>query len=72
VIITITHNKKKMEKYEELVALVESLREDAEKFYDRDNKTAGTRLRKGCQEVKNLCQEIRVQVSELKKVKAEA
>ena len=43
-----------------------SLEEDATKFYEKSNKAAGTRLRKGCQEVKNLCQDIRVEVSQLK------
>ena len=35
-------------------------------FTKKSNKAAGTRLRKGCQEVKNLCQDIRVEVSQLK------
>jgi len=55
-----------MEKFEELKTLVSSLEEDATKFYEKSNKAAGTRLRKGCQEVKNLCQDIRVEVSQLK------
>ena len=41
-----------MEKFEELKTLVSSLEEDATKFYEKSNKAAGTRLRKGCQEVK--------------------
>lgn len=56
-----------MEKFEELKALVAGLEEDATKFDQKGNKAAGTRLRKGCQEVKNLCQAIRVEVSERKK-----
>jgi|TARA_R110000803_G_scaffold179045_1_gene241461 hypothetical protein len=55
-----------MKKFEELKTLVASLEEDATKFYEKSNKAAGTRLRKGCQEVKNLCQDIRVEVSQLK------
>jgi exonuclease VII small subunit len=55
-----------MEKFEELKSLVSSLEEDATKFYEKGNKAAGTRLRKGCQEVKNLCQDIRKEVSKLK------
>jgi len=38
----------------------------------KGNKAAGTRLRKGLQEVKNLAQEIRVDVSEKKKTEAVA
>jgi hypothetical protein len=55
-----------MKKFEELKSLVVDLEEDAEKFYDKGNKAAGTRLRKGCQNIKNVCQEIRIEVSELK------
>tara|TARA_R110002110_G_scaffold408780_2_gene630636 strand:- start:4916 stop:5104 length:189 start_codon:yes stop_codon:yes gene_type:complete len=56
-----------MKKFEELKTLVNNVEEDASKFYDKRNKAAGTRLRKGCQEIKNLCQEIRIEVSNLKK-----
>ena len=56
-----------MKKFEELKTLVENLEEDATKFYDKRNKAAGTRLRKGCQSIKNVCQEIRIEVSDLKK-----
>ena len=56
-----------MEKFEELKTLVTNLEEDVIKFNEKGNKAAGTRLRKGCQEVKNLCQLIRVEVSERKK-----
>ena len=55
-----------MENYERLKELVASLEEDAVKFYEKGNKAAGTRLRKGLQEVKNLSQEIRVDVSNVK------
>ena len=43
-----------------------SLEGDFEKFYDKENQAAGTRVRKGMQELKNLSQEIRVQVQEIK------
>ncbi len=56
-----------MKKFEELKTLVDSLEDDATKFYDKGNKAAGTRLRKGCQAIKNVCQEMRIEVSELKK-----
>ncbi len=55
-----------MELYEELKNLVANLEEDASKFYEKGNKAAGTRLRKGCQDIKNLCQDIRVDVSNKK------
>lgn len=56
-----------MEKFEELKAKVAEIESDAEKFYVKGNKTAGTRLRKGLQDIKNLAQEIRVDVSDKKK-----
>ena len=55
-----------MELYEELKNLVSNLEEDASKFYEQGNKAAGTRVRKGCQDIKNLCQNIRVDVSNKK------
>jgi hypothetical protein len=55
-----------MELYEELKNLVANLEEDATKFYEKGNKAAGTRVRKGCQDIKNLCQDIRVDVSNKK------
>jgi len=61
-----------MEKFEDLKAKLVEIETEAEKFYVKGNKAAGTRLRKGLQEVKNLAQEIRVDVSEKKKTEAVA
>ena len=43
-----------MELYDQLVKLVSELNEDVTKFYDKGNKAAGTRVRKTCQDIKNL------------------
>lgn len=56
-----------MEKFNELKALVASLEEDATKFYTKDNKAAGVRLRKGLQEIKTIAQALRFDVSEKNK-----
>jgi hypothetical protein len=56
----------KMEVFEKLRDLILAAEEDAEKFYDKDNAAAGTRLRKALQEVKQLAQEIRIDVQEIK------
>tara|TARA_Y100001972_G_scaffold120920_1_gene164173 strand:- start:1001 stop:1189 length:189 start_codon:yes stop_codon:yes gene_type:complete len=56
-----------MKNFETLKELVANLEEDAVKFYEKNNKAAGTRVRKGCQDIKNLCQKMRIEVSELKK-----
>ncbi len=55
-----------MDKFEQLEALVAATKEDAVKFYDKDNKAAGTRVRKAMQEIKNLAQEIRKYVQDKK------
>ena len=55
-----------MEKFNELKQLIASLEEDVHKFYDKKNQAAGTRLRKGMQEMKSLAQEIRIDIQEIK------
>ena len=55
-----------MKRYEELKNLILSLEGDFVKFYDKTNSAAGTRVRKGMQDIKNLAQEIRVEVQTLK------
>lgn len=57
------------EKFKALKALIDGLSQDSEKFYERGNSAAGTRMRKGLQEVKNLAQELRISVQELKNKK---
>lgn len=55
-----------MEKYTELKELIASIEAEAEKFYDKGNNAAGTRLRSGMQAIKTLAQDIRNQVTEIK------
>ncbi len=55
-----------MEIFEKLVEIIGSAKEDAEKFYVKSNKTAGTRLRKAMQDVKKLAQEVRTSVQDAK------
>lgn len=57
-----------MEKFVELKNLVETLSDDVTKFSEKGNKSAGTRVRQGLQDVKKLAQEIRLQISSAKKV----
>jgi hypothetical protein len=56
-----------MENYEKLVALVESMKENVDKFFDKGNKSAGTRVRTQCQELKKLAQDLRLDVQNAKK-----
>ncbi|MFZ9046923.1 MAG: histone H1 [Cyclobacteriaceae bacterium] len=55
-----------MKRFEELKDLVMSMEDDFEKFYDKNNQAAGTRVRKGMQDMKNLAQEIRIEVQNIK------
>lgn len=59
-----------MKKFTEAKNLIASLEEDAEKFYSKANSAAGTRLRKGMQDLKNLAQAIRLEVQEVKNQEA--
>jgi len=47
--------------------IIASIDEDVEKFYDKDNKSAGIRVRVGLQEVKKLAQSIRLNISQVRK-----
>ncbi len=58
-----------MKRFEELKSMVESLEADFDKFYDKKNNAAGTRIRKGMQEMKTLAQEIRLEVQTMKNEK---
>jgi len=55
-----------MKKIEELKNLIASIEVDADKFYNKNNSVAGTRVRKGMQDLKNLAQSIRAEVQEMK------
>jgi len=55
-----------MKRFEELKSMVDSLEGDFDKFYDKANNAAGTRVRKGMQDLKNLAQEIRLEVQDIK------
>ncbi|MFN3403597.1 MAG: histone H1 [Cytophagaceae bacterium] len=55
-----------MNRFEQLKNLIMSLEGDFVKFYDKENAAAGTRVRKGMQDLKNLAQEIRVEIQSKK------
>ena len=56
-----------MENYEKIVALVEAMKENMDKFFVKGNKSAGTRVRTQCQDLKKLAQELRLDVQNSKK-----
>lgn len=55
-----------MENYTKLKELVASIEADADKFFSNGNSAAGTRVRKGLQEIKTLAQDIRNEVTNKK------
>ena len=55
-----------MKKFEELKTMIASLEDDIDKFYNKQNGAAGTRVRKSMQDLKTLAQEIRTEVQETK------
>jgi hypothetical protein len=55
-----------MEKFNQIKALLESAEEDAIKFYEKGNNSAGTRLRSALQEIKKLSQDLRLEIQEIK------
>lgn len=55
-----------MKRFNEVKDMIMALEADFDKFYDKENQAAGTRVRKGMQELKNLAQEIRIEVQDIK------
>lgn len=55
-----------MDRFEQVKNLIMDLEGDFDKFYDKKNQAAGTRIRKGMQELKNLAQEVRIEVQDIK------
>jgi hypothetical protein len=59
-----------MARFDEVKDLILSLEGDFEKFYEKKNQAAGTRVRKGMQDLKTLAQEIRSEVQNIKNEEA--
>ena len=53
-------------RFSELQGFVNDLERDFQQFYDKNNKAAGTRVRKAMQELKKMAQDIRTEVQERK------
>jgi membrane protease subunit (stomatin/prohibitin family) len=52
--------------FNQLKDLISALEDDFEKSYEKHNAAAGTRVRKGMQELKNMAQQIRLDVQNQK------
>ncbi|EHQ29686.1 hypothetical protein [Mucilaginibacter paludis] len=55
-----------MKKFEELKTLLAEAEKDAESFYNKANKAAGTRLRNAMQQLKVAAGDIRKEVTDIK------
>ena len=55
-----------MARFDEVKDLILSLEGDFDKFYNKENQAAGTRVRKGMQDLKTLAQDIRAEVQNKK------
>ena len=55
-----------MARFDDVKNLVMSLEGDFDKFYNKGNQAAGTRVRKGMQDLKTLAQDIRSEVQNMK------
>ena len=53
-------------RFKELQDLLASFEKDFEKFYDKGNKSAGTRVRKAMNDLKRMAQDIRKEVQGMK------
>ena len=60
-----------MKEYQKIKEIVASLEEDVIKFYEKGNNLAGTRVRKGLQDLKKAAQDMRIAVQGMKKGGAE-
>ena len=56
-----------MNRFQELLDLIQTFQKDFEKFYEKRNKSAGTRVRKHMASLKRKAQEIRNEVQEIKR-----
>lgn len=53
-------------KYSELTEFVKNMETDVEKFYDKGQAAAGTRVRKALSELKKMSQDMRNEVQDIK------
>ncbi|MDR6941430.1 histone H1 [Mucilaginibacter pocheonensis] len=55
-----------MENFQKVKELIAAAEQDAQAFYDKGNKAAGTRLRNAMQQLKTIATDIRKEVTEKK------
>ncbi len=55
-----------MSRFDEIKGIITGIEDDMVKFYEKGNKAAGTRARKGLQGLKKLAQEVRLEIQDIK------
>ena len=55
-----------MSRYSDLKEFIDAQERDFSQFYEKGNKAAGTRVRKAMQDLKQLAQDIRVEIQDKK------
>ncbi len=55
-----------MSRFDDIKGVVDGFENDMTKFYNKGNKAAGTRARKGLQELRKLAQEVRLEIQDIK------
>lgn len=55
-----------MSRFDDIKNVIESVEDDMSKFYEKGNKAAGTRARKGLQDLRKLAQEVRLEIQDIK------
>lgn len=58
-----------MDSYNKLIELLEEAKKDAAKAYDKQNVSAGIRVRKTMQDLKEIAQEVRKEIADIRKSK---
>lgn len=61
-----------MNNFSNFETIVNEMKEDFEKFFDKENNAAGTRVRKHLQALATLCKEGRKSVTEIKAARKES
>ncbi|HET6527705.1 MAG TPA: histone H1 [Balneolaceae bacterium] len=55
-----------MSRFDEIKGVITGIEDDMVKFYEKGNKAAGTRARKGLQQLRKLSQEVRLEIQDIK------
>ncbi|MGD8748802.1 MAG: histone H1 [Balneolaceae bacterium] len=55
-----------MSRFDEIKDVITGIEDDMMKFYEKGNKAAGTRARKGLQNLRKLAQEVRLEIQDIK------